>query len=162
MQMFVAHHLVGPEGAWYWPYMLSSSAANDLPHASYIAYSIETYARYGGRMAPLLPLPQIRQHLRDFVVGDSGEIRAYPIFTGILSPARSYDIGFALVTVCAAAEPMDDVRRALTAAVARYRTLDGHYAKIPIRPGEAPPVINEYETYLLYGAASCLDADSRH
>lgn len=163
MQLLLESRLLAPSGAWYWPYMASSTSLNDLPHASYIAYAIQTYARHGGRWASSFPLAIIRLHLRDFVLGASGEVRAYPAFSGIESPARSYDIGFALVALCSSDDhDIADVRSALTHAIPRYRTNDGHYAKLPLTAaGPSPPVINEYETYLLYAAASCLDADAR-
>jgi hypothetical protein len=149
------------QGAWFWPYMQPGNAVNDLPHASYIVYAIQSYVRHGGRLAGDFPLAEIRSHLSDFVDGATGRVFAYPTFTGISAPARSYDIGFGLVAVCSGMPALADVRRALTDAAPGYRAPDGHYAKWPTGGGsDVPPVVNEYETYLLFGAVACLHADN--
>ncbi len=163
MQALVDNHqtsCVGDSCYWYWQYSLQPSYPNDLPHAAYIAYSIETYRRFGGRLASLFPRKSVLQHFRQFVSADRSYIRAFPSFVNDARPARSYDLGFALATLCIFDAPLTKTRETLTSAIAQYRLEDGHYAKYPVSgsgASDAPPfVVNEYETYLLFAATACL------
>jgi Ca2+-binding RTX toxin-like protein len=159
MQVLLDTHLVTADGAWYWPYLTPGSTVNDLPHAAYIVYSIETYAHEGGTLANQFQREAIWSHFRDFVDTD-GYIRSYPDFVASDGPARSYDVGFALATVSLFGDSaQDDVREQLIEVLSTYRLDNGHYAKYPVTGPAAvadPMVVTEYETYFLFGAAAGL------
>lgn len=165
MQGLLDRRIVAPDGAWYWPYLLAGSAVNDLPHAAYIIYSIETYSREGGLLADRFPREPIWGHLREFIVPDAGFVRAYPRFVDTPAVARSYDVGFALATLCQFDTSLPDVRESLTAVLSSYRLDNGHYAKHPVRGPAAVSapvlIVTEYETYFLFAATACLAADRR-
>jgi Ca2+-binding RTX toxin-like protein len=160
MQVLLDTHLVAPDGAWYWPYLTPGSTVNDLPHASYIIYSIESYAHEGGVLANEFQREAIWRHLGDFVDMDGGYIRSYPDFVDSDGPARSYDVGFALATVSLFGDSaQDDIREQLIEVLSTYRLPDGHYAKYPVTGPAAttdPLVVTEYETYFLFGATAGL------
>lgn len=162
MQVFLDRRLVTREGAWYWPYLLPGSSVNDLPHAAYIIYGIETYVREGGRLADSFPRDRIWSHLKDFVPSDVGYMRAYPYFVETSAIARAYDVGFALATLCLFGDPLPNVREQLTAVLSNYRVDSGHYAKLPVRGPKVltdpPLIVTEYETYFLFAASACLAA----
>lgn len=162
MQVLLDRRLVTLDGAWYWPYLSPGSSVNDLPHAAYIIYSIETYVREGGRLADSFPRERIWSHLGDFVVPGAGYVRSYPRFVDVDAVARSYDVGFALATLCLFSNSLPNVREQLTSVLSTYRIDTGHYAKYPVRgpkvPSDPPLVVTEYETYFLFATTACLAA----
>ncbi|EHR72928.1 hypothetical protein BurJ1DRAFT_4129 [Burkholderiales bacterium JOSHI_001] len=158
MEVMAQRHLTSADGAWYWPYLLPGSSVNDLPHAGYMIYGVETYIRNGGRRESAFDRPALWRHLREFLVDGEAWVRAYPNFLPS-GPARLYDIGFVLLTLCQLPNEETAVRDAVLNHMPQYRLASGHYAKYPVGLPVAQPlpveVITEYETYLLAGTAAC-------
>lgn len=160
MDSLLRHHKVSAAKHWYWNYSVQENVPNDLPHASYVIDGIKTYMAYGGRLSGQFDRFAVLGHLREFPAAD-GVVRGWPAFrTDVATPARSYDLGFALSVACSE-ESLADVRAPLFATLSRYRTPQGRYAKNPLGTDEKNPlIVGEYEAYLYRGVMACLRAQS--
>ncbi len=157
MESLLRHRQVSARKNWYWNYSVQENVPNDLPHASYVIDGIRTYMAYGGRLSGQFDRYAVVGHMRDFPV-EGGTVRGWPGFRDdVKTPARSYDLGFALYIACS--EGTADLRASLSGSLHRYRTLDGRYAKYPLGTDTASPlVVAEYEAYLYRGVLACMRA----
>jgi len=154
--------LMPGSGHWYWNYSVQQDLPNDLPHAGYTMAGIRAYREHGGRLAEAFDWHAVRSHLRDFLA-DDGTVRAFPRHVASLAlAARTYDIGFALHLACTEPE-IEPLMPWLIGALEGYRGDARRFLKYPkgapAAPGtDAAPadlVVNEYETYLYRGLATC-------
>jgi len=163
MRALLQHRrLVPGSGHWYWNYSVQQDLPNDLPHAGYTMAGIRAYMENGGRLAEAFDWHAVRSHLRDFRA-DDGTVRAFPRHVPTLAlAARTYDIGFALHLACTEPE-IEPLMPWLIGALEGYRGDAQRFLKYPkgapAAPGtDAAPaelVVNEYETYLYRGLATC-------
>ena len=160
MGVMLAQHKTTQAGNWYWAYSIQEDVPNDLPHASYVIRGILDYAEHGGKLASQYDLPAVKRHVADFVDPAQGYIRAWPAFRAdVNNGARSYDLGFAMGLVCREPGFEAGLRARLVDAIRNYRQPDGRYTKYPTAgagmTADTPLVVNEYESYLLFGLAQC-------
>jgi len=161
-QALLDHKRINPEtGSWFWDYSIQQNVANDLAHASYIVDGILKYAAFGGTHASRFDLQAIVSHLREFTSKDY--IRGWPRLEGNIDrPARTYDIGMAMVLACSIPQ-IADLAPVFARQTPKYRNGDNRYLKYPVGSDFADPlVINEYEAYLYHGVVACHLWESRN
>lgn len=153
VKVLVAERLISPSGNWFWNYSKDEKTANDMPHAGYIIEGLWQYAQHGGRLAGQIEIDKVMGHLRDFRDG-AGKWFEWPTFRSDLKvppQPRTYDWGMGMLIACrlmADRELATDLLNQLQA----YRRGDGFFRT---RPGDdAKPVINEYQSYVLWGLSA--------
>ncbi len=151
----IRHRRLSAAGTWFWNYSVTEPVPNDLAHAAYVIYGLQTYVENKGALAVRLDIPAISRHLADFIEPVTGQILAWPNFrTDANTPARAYDLGMGLYLACKNVSP--DLRSPFLSMLPAYRTRGGAYLKYPPGRGLETFPVREYEAYVLFGLASCI------
>lgn len=152
MQRVIADHLELSDGSWYWLYGDLAGGLNELAHATYIVDGIRNYILYSGNLADQIEWKAILKYLDtyssfgglsvyEYQPGDGTTLNDYP---------RLYDLGsyLRLVSLC---KPNTPLLINLVDLSEKYQVTSGHYAKYIYPESDNALVINEYESFILYG-----------
>ncbi|MHC1783125.1 MAG: hypothetical protein AB9891_10295 [Anaerolineaceae bacterium] len=158
ISILVQSRQIDETGGWYWFYS-TDEGFNSIAHAGYIADGIRNYIKYGGALTDQLDWPAVYKHFEHFFMEDGYSVSLMPhiLELNASETARLYDLGFFMYLegLC---NPDSDRKDKLLLFSKGYITSDGLYSIVP----GSDVVINEYNSYLLYGWSSILSKDVNH
>ncbi|MHC1784659.1 MAG: hypothetical protein AB9891_18235 [Anaerolineaceae bacterium] len=141
---------IDKNGGWYWAYSTSGDL-NSLAHAGYIIDGFRNYIKFKGRLSRDIDWFSIYKHLDSFYDDKSGVVLFLPNSIGVESdkPTRLYGLGYFLFLEGLCAPNNQRINKILEFSKF-YRTSDGDFSIYP----DSDLVINEYQSYFLYGLSS--------
>ena len=157
MNVLLKYKNVAPDGGWYWNYSIQGQRPNELAHALYIIDGIYNYIEFGGRLAESFDWENIYSHINWFYSKALNRWTLMPQLPGEESTQcpRLYDWGM-LMHIMGQFETNNNIFIQLFTFSQQYRLSSGIYTKFPVEEDTSHLVINEYESYFLYGLSTVL------
>lgn len=161
MARVINDHKETSTGAWYWIYGDGTEGLNELAHTAYIVDGIRNYITFDGQLTKQIDWRGVIKSLDYFYAYNGLSIYEFSLiqYDTLNTNPRLYDLGSFLhiVSLC---KPNHELLKNLVDYSEKYRLPSGHYTKQIYPVLDDGQVINEYESFILYGWSIILSNQS--